>query len=284
MFAPVAKPHVLSPLAALAPRGERRGAPRARAVPATPGPLGGLFAPRGDRRAGVARRVFSPGRPQPGGESNDLTRERVSAESIVRAARKAERQRAAMRTALGAAGVTRAEALRVGIEHRCSHSLMDALPVDDVLGTSETSGSLDNLQATLFRRALSCDDELASRFGLKPAGSDPETDLDRAVLQALFERFDASARETMLSGDFKHRDAKVLSSLLVDDETYVQRFEVRSSSVSGSVSKDVSSSASDDAMTFAATFALDERLAPCYKSASVVKQWALRSVVCDVRE
>ena len=189
-----------------------------------------------------------------------------------------------MRTALGAAGVTRAEALRVGIEHRCSHSLMDALPVDDVLGTSETSGSLDNLQATLFRRALSCDDELASRFGLKPAGSDPETDLDRAVLQALFERFDASARETMLSGDFKHRDAKVLSSLLVDDETYVQRFEVRSSSVSGSVSKDAMTSASDDAMTFAATFALDERLAPCYKSASVVKQWALRSVVCDVRE
>ena len=203
--------------------------------------------------------------------------------TIVRAARKAERQRAAMRTALAAAGVTRAEALRVGIEHRCSHSLMDALPVDDVLGTSETSGSLDNLRATLFRRALSCDDELASRFGLKPAGSDPETDLDRAVLQALFERFDASARATMLSGDFKHRDAKVLSSLLVDDETYVQRFEVRSSSVSGSVSKD-NASASDDAATFAATFTLDERLAPCYKSASVVKQWALRSVVCDVRE
>ena len=224
----------------------------------------------------MARRVFSPGRPQPGGESNDLTRERVSAESIVRAARKAERQRAAMRTALGAAGVTRAEALRVGIEHRCSHSLMDALPVDDVLGTSETSGSLDNLQATLFSRALSCDDELASRFGLKPAGSDPETDLDRAVLQALFERFDDSAREIMLSGDFKHRDAKVLSSLLVDDETYVQRFEVRR--------KKDSASASDDAMTFAATFTLDERLAPCYKSASVVKQWALRSVVCDVRE
>ena len=164
----------------------------------------------------------------------------------------------------------------MGIEHRCSHSLLDALPVDDVLGTSETSGSLDNLQATLFSRALSCDDELASRFGLKPAGSDPETDLDRAVLQALFERFDVSAREIMLSGDFKHRDAKVLSSLLVDDETYVQRFEVRR--------KKDSASASDDAMTFAATFALDERLTPCYKSASVVKQWALRSVVCDVRE
>ena len=38
------------------------------------------------------------------------------------------------------------------------------------------------------------------------------------------------------------------------------------------------------AMLVAATFALDERLAPCYKSASVVKQWALRSVVRDVRE
>jgi hypothetical protein len=31
-----------------------------------------------------------------------------------------------------------------------------------------------------------------------------------------------------------------------------------------------------------ATFALDERLAPCYKSASVVKQWALKSVVGEV--
>ena len=275
MIASVAKPHVLSPLAALAPRGERRGAPRARAVPATPGALGGLFARRGAGRASVARRVFSPGRPQPGGEGNDLTRERVSAESILRAAQKAERQRAAMRTALGAAGVARAEALRVGIEHRCAHSLMDALPVDDVLGTSETGGSLEGLQATLHARAVSCDDALASRFGLRPAGSDPETDLDRAVLQALHERFDQTARDALLSGDFKHRDATVLSSLLVDDETYVQRFEVRPRRGEAGSSK----SASEEVDVLTATFALDERLAPCYKSASVVKQWALRSVV-----
>lgn len=274
MIASVAKPHVLSPLAALAPRGDRRGAPRARAVPATPGALGGLFARRGVGRASVARRVFSPGRPQPGGEGNDLTRERVSAESILRAAQKAERQRAAMRTALGAAGVARAEALRVGIEHRCAHSLMDALPVDDVLGTSETSGSLEGLQATLHARAVSCDDALASRFGLRPAGSDPETDLDRAVLQALHERFDQTARDALLSGDFKHRDATVLSSLLVDDETYVQRFEVRPRRGEAGSSKSAS-----EVEVLTATFALDERLAPCYKSASVVKQWALRSVV-----
>lgn len=277
MIASVAKPHVLSPLAALAPRGDRRGAPRARAVPATPGALGGLFARRGAGRASVARRVFSPGRPQPGGEGNDLTRERVSAESILRAAQKAERQRAAMRTALGAAGVARAEALRVGIEHRCAHSLMDALPVDDVLGTSETSGSLEGLQATLHARAVSCDDALASRFGLRPAGSDPETDLDRAVLQALHERFDQTARDALLSGDFKHRDATVLSSLLVDDETYVQRFEVRPRRGEAGSSKSAS-----EVEVLTATFALDERLAPCYKSASVVKQWALKSVVGEV--
>ena len=281
MFAPVAKPHVLSPRAALAPRGERRGAPRARAVPATPGALGGLFAPRGAGRASVARRVFSPGRPQPGGDGNDLTRERVSAESIARAARKAERQRAAMRTALGAAGVARAEALRVGIEHRCAHSLMDALPVDDVLGTGETwDPALGNLQDVLHARAVSCDDALASRFGLRPAGTDPETDLDRAVLQALFERCDADARDALLSGTFKHRDATVLSSLLVDDETYVQRFEVRSKSRGGARggARD-DDDAREEKRAFTATFALDERLAPCYKSASVVKQWALRSVV-----
>ena len=179
-----------------------------------------------------------------------------------------------MRTALGAAGVARAEALRVGIEHRCAHSLMDALPVDDVLGTSETSCSLEGLQATLHARAVSCDDALASRFGLRPAGSDPETDLDRAVLQALHERFDQTARDALLSGDFKHRDATVLSSLLVDDETYVQRFEVRPRRGEAGSSKSAS-----EVEVLTATFALDERLAPCYKSASVVKQWALRSVV-----
>ncbi len=281
MIAPVAKPHVLSPLAALAPRGDRRGAPRARAVPATPGAPGGLFARRGAGRASVARRVFSPGRPQPGGEGNDLTRERVSAESILRAAQKAERQRAAMRTALGAAGVARAEALRVGIEHRCAHSLMDALPVDDVLGGDDTCGSLEGLQASLNARAVSCDDKLASRFGLAPAGADPETDLDRAVLQALHERFDSTARRALLSGNFKHRNATVLSSLLVDDETYVQRFEVRRRPRRGEErSSGAEIDESVDVLT--ATFALDERLAPCYKSASVVKQWALKSVVGEV--
>jgi hypothetical protein len=228
----------------------------------------------------VARRVFSPGRPQPGGEGNDLTRERVSAESILRAAQKAERQRAAMRTALGAAGVARAEALRVGIEHRCAHSLMDALPVDDVLGGDETSGSLEGLQASLNARAVSCDDKLASRFGLAPAGADPETDLDRAVLQALHERFDSTARRALLSGDFKHRNATVLSSLLVDDETYVQRFEVRRKTSRREVNSSGAKTESVDVLT--ATFALDERLAPCYKSASVVKQWALKSVVGEV--
>ena len=276
MFATVAKLHVSSPLAALAPRGERRGASRAGAVPATPGALGGLFASHGARRESVARHVFPPGRPQPGGDGKDLTRERVSAESIVRAAHKAEKQRAAMRTALGAAGVARAEALRVGIEHRCAHSLMDALPVDDVLGEDETGDALDKLHAALYRRAVSCDDALASRFGLRPAGADPETDLDRAVLQALFERFDDDARDTLLSGTFKHRDATVLSSLLVDDDTYVQRFEVAlRSGGRGDAPRDDARAA----RVFTATFALDERLAPCYKSASVVKQWALRSVV-----
>ena len=111
---------------------------------------------------------------------------------------------------------------------------MDALPVDDVLGTGETwDPALGNLQDVLHARAVSCDDALASRFGLRPAGTDPETDLDRAVLQALFERCDADARDALLSGTFKHRDATVLSSLLVDDETYVQRFEVRSKSRGG---------------------------------------------------
>ena len=84
------------------------------------------------------------------------------------------------------------------------------------------------------------------------------------------------ARDTLLSGTFKHRDATVLSSLLVDDDTYVQRFEVAlRSGGRGDAPRDDARAA----RVFTATFALDERLAPCYKSASVVKQWALRSVV-----
>jgi hypothetical protein len=157
---------------------------------------------------------------------------------------------------------------------------MDALPVDDVLGGDETSGSLEGLQASLNARAVSCDDKLASRFGLAPAGADPETDLDRAVLQALHERFDSTARRALLSGNFKHRNATVLSSLLVDDETYVQRFEVRRKTSRREVNSSGAKTESVDVLT--ATFALDERLAPCYKSASVVKQWALKSVVGEV--
>jgi hypothetical protein len=151
------------------------------------------------------------------------------------------------------------------------------------LGGDETSGSLEGLQASLNARAVSCDDKLASRFGLAPAGADPETDLDRAVLQALHERFDSTARRALLSGNFKHRNATVLSSLLVDDETYVQRFEVRRRrSRRGEERSEIGAEIDESVDVLTATFALDERLAPCYKSASVVKQWALKSVVGEV--
>jgi hypothetical protein len=189
-----------------------------------------------------------------------LTRERVSAESIARAAQKAERQKAALRTARSAAGVSRAEALRVGIEHRCALSLMDALPVDDALGASEDGYQSATL---LFERAKACDDELASRFGLKAAGVSSETDLDRVVLGALHARMDDVSRRALLSGKFAHRHASVLSSLLLENDTYVQRFSVKSEFA---------------IVVLTATFVLDERLAPCYKSASVVENWALKEI------
>jgi hypothetical protein len=98
----------------------------------------------------------------------------------------------------------------------------------------------------------------------------------------LHERFDSTARRALLSGDFKHRNATVLSSLLVDDETYVQRFEVRRRRSRRGEERSSGAEIDESVDVLTATFALDERLAPCYKSASVVKQWALKSVVGEV--
>lgn len=234
-----------------------------------------LTAPHGMHRGtSTTTRVFSPDRAAfpPSPDNDDLTKERVTSESIVRAAHKAERQRAALRTARSAQGVARAESLRVGIEHRCAHSLMDALPVDDVLGGESVGLDTD---AVIRKLASACDQQLAQRFGVKqlPGGS-PEADLDMAVLFALQSRMDTLSQNTLLSGTFKHRNAKVLSSLMLNDETYVQRFEVRS----------VNSKITRDKVLLTATFSLDERLAPCFKSASVVQQWALRSVTGELVE
>ena len=64
----------------------------------------------------------------------------------------------------------------------------------------------------------------------------------------------------------KHRDVDVLSSLLVGDDEYVQRFRVCDPET-GEVS------------ILTLRMALDERLAPDYKSAVVVRHWTVRSVV-----
>ena len=77
---------------------------------------------------------------------------------------------------------------------------------------------------------------------------------------------DATAQRALLYSRPKHRDVDVLSSLLVGDDEYVQRFRVCDPET-GEVS------------ILTLRMALDERLAPDYKSAVVVRHWTVRSVV-----
>ena len=286
MFACTATTPTARTATALPPFGTRRGT----GAPLKTFPQNGHNHPRtaplaslGRRGATAVARVFSPDKaessvPFPGNDGNDLTRALVSAESIVRTKHKAERQRAALRTARATQGVARAESLRVGIEHRCTHSLMDALPVDALLGADTTACEPGGMDTVIAQLALQCDEGLATRFGVPTIGTSSESDLDRAVLFALANRMDALSGAILLSGNFKHRHAHVLSSLMLNDETYVQRFAVRSPAVTSTCTSSGDKQTTRTVCLLTATFVLDERLAPCFKSASLVRQWALRGV------
>ena len=95
---------------------------------------------------------------------------------------------------------------------------------------------------------------LARHYGLPPAGSSPSADDDRACLArlAVAHGRHGAARAPLLAT--RRQDVDVLSSLLVGDDEYVQRFRVCDPET-GEVS------------ILTLRMALDERLMPDYKSA-----------------
>lgn len=238
--------------------------------------------PRGLAARTPARNATSlPRRVSPRASSDDSPASDVDApgaspsgvpEALSRRLRAEAAQRTAQRTARVAAGVARAQALRVGLADRSTHVLVDLLPVDDVLGavndqhsptvTDDVAREDDPRPVVHFANV----EVLARHYGLPPAGSSPSADDDRACLARLASRMDATAQRALLYSRPKHRDVDVLSSLLVGDDEYVQRFRVCDPET-GEVS------------ILTLRMALDERLAPDYKSAVVVRHWTVRSVV-----
>lgn len=172
------------------------------------------------------------------------------------------RQERARRQARSAAGMSRAESLRLGLELRSAHTVIDFLTADDILGPAgSTAGSSSAAPSPSFV----CIDALAKSFGLGPARSSPETDEDRAHLKKLAQRMDPAAQRALLY----HKPAEgtraaVLSSLLVDDDAYVQRFALTTDAGEETV--------------ITLVLKLEERLAPDYKSATIFEQWVVDKV------
>ena len=211
----------------------------------------------------------------------------LNAEDLRKEAVKRMRREAALRTARAANGEARAECLRVGLEQRSPYTLVDYLSTADVIGPAEGGATATNNHVDLQEDdandhhddasplssfiaapsppAFACLDALAKAFGLGPEGSDAETDEDRTHLKKLARRFDAAAQRALLfSAKPKSRPA-VLSSLLVDDHAYVQRFAL------------TTDLGEETVLTL--RMKLEERLSPDYKSATIYEQWVVQSVV-----
>ena len=219
----------------------------------------------------LPRRV-SPRASSDDSPAGDVDASGASPSSIRKAVSRRLRAEAAQRTARAAAGVARAEALRFGLADRSTHVLVDLLPVDDVLRAVDDRHA-ETVPDDVAREDITRSpvyfanaDALARHYGLPPAGTSPSADDDRACLARLASRMDARAQRALLYSRPTHRDVRVLSSLLVDDDEYIQRFRVRSPETG-------------EVAILTLRMALDDRLAPDYKSATVARQWTVRSVV-----
>ena len=249
---------------ARAPRFSRLGA-RARA------PRGLAAIPLARNASSSLPRRVSPRASSDDSPAGDVDASGASPSSIRKAVSRRLRAEAAQRTARAAAGVARAEALRVGLADRSTHVLVDLLPVDDVLSAVDDRHAQtvpdDVAREDITRPPVhfANADALARHYGLPPAGTSPSADDDRACLARLASRMDARAQRALLYSRPTHRDVRVLSSLLVDDDEYVQRFRVRSPETG-------------EVAILTLRMALDDRLAPDYKSATVARQWTVRSV------
>ena len=196
---------------------------------------------------------------------------------------KEQRRKAAQRVVRSAAGVSRAEALRIGLDQRSSYSVLDFLRSEDILGpapsSSSTSSSADQPQGpstpinakhhiTDMPPAFVNEDALAEAFGLHARGAGGlDGDEDRENLFKLARRMDPFAQRALLynrPSRVRHLAPRVLSSLLVDDAMYVQRFATQDER--------------GEAATLTLRMTLEERLAPNYKSATVFEQWVVHSV------
>ena len=225
-----------------------------------------------------------------GDDANDVARSipsssstaPITAHAIRRAHRKHARREAARRAARAAAGAARAEALRVGLEARCALTLVDFLPVDDVLGALETP--LDPMRRARedisaksgetrekTRKRFACAESLAKHFHLE-ADTPEALAEDRAHLLALARRMDAPSQRALLYQKPKFANTTVVSSLLLGDDAYAQRCKIVG--------------AGGEVFVLTIKMRLDERLEPDYKSARVVQTWAVESVEgeCVVEE
>jgi hypothetical protein len=172
---------------------------------------------------------------------------------------------AARRTACAASGVARAETLRVGLEHRSAYTIVDFLRSADVLGPDSAAAAGAASPVPEATPSFVGIDALARSFGIGPARASVEIDEDRAHLKMLAQRMDAAAQRALLySKPGRHTPPVVLSSLLVDDAAFVQRFELTTEAGEESV--------------LTLRFALEERLSPNFKCATIIEQWVVQSV------
>ena len=127
---------------------------------------------------------------------------------------KEQRRKAAQRVVRSAAGVSRAEALRIGLDQRSSYSVLDFLRSEDILGPApsspSTSSSADQPQGpstpinakhhiTDMPAAFVNEDALAEAFGLHARGAGGlDGDEDRENLFKLARRMDPFAQRALL--------------------------------------------------------------------------------------
>ena len=193
---------------------------------------------------------------------------------------------AAQRVVRSAAGVSRAEALRIGLDQRSTYTVLDFLRSEDILGPATSADAAPvkhqgpsmplnaGHQIADMPPAFVNEDALAEAFGLPARGAGGiDGDEDRDNLSKLAARMDPFAQRALLYNKptkAPGRAPRVLSSLLVDDAMYVQRFATQDER--------------GEEATLTLRMTLEERLAPNFKSATVFEQWVVHSVTGEPAE
>ncbi len=249
--------------------------------------LAGAPRPRGPKMAAskIPRAVFTGGN-RGGREGPEGGKPPDAAQIRRREQEKEQRRVAAQRVVRSAAGVSRAEALRIGLDQRSTYTVLDFLRSEDILGpaTSADAAPVKHQGPSVplnaghriadMPPAFVNEDALAEAFGLPARGAGGvDADEDRDNLSKLAARMDPFAQRALLynkPSKAPGRAPRVLSSLLVDDAMYVQRFATQDER--------------GEEATLTLRMTLEERLAPNYKSATVFEQWVVHSVTGEPAE